>query len=273
VVAALRAAPLVTVEVRLQVVRALVEADRVAEAVAELDEMERRASAGGPLFDPDDPETPAADDWRPGWYRGVAALAQDRAAQGREAFERVCDVLPGEAAPKLAVAVCAELAGDLEAARSFYWAVWRTDHAYVGAAFGLARALLAAGDRRGAVAVLHSVPETSSHHVAAQVAAVRAQAAGGRLADVIGAGTRLAGLELAVERRVGLTAELLWIALEALPGDSPASGRLLDCEVSEPGLRTGLERCYRQLARLADTPEERIALVDRANAVRPRTLV
>ncbi|WP_433274056.1 tetratricopeptide repeat protein [Actinosynnema sp. CS-041913] len=267
-VTALRAAPVSTVEVRLQVVRALIEADRVAEAEAELAELATPA-----LFDPDDPQVPAPDDWRPGWYRGLAALVAGRTADAREAFDQVCDVVPGEAAPKLAVAVCAELAGDPVTAAAGYRVVWRTDHAYVSAAFGLARVLLAAGEREAAVAVLHSVPETSSHHVAAQVAAVRAQA-GGAPADLLAAGTRLAGLDLDVARRALLTAELLRTALESLPADGSApAGRLLGCELSESGLRSGLERCYRQLARLADTPEERIALVDRANAVRPRTLV
>ncbi|MEU4766104.1 tetratricopeptide repeat protein [Actinosynnema sp. NPDC023794] len=277
VVAALRAAPVQTVEVRLQVVRALIEAGRVREAVGELDAL---ASP----FDPDDPWTPVPDDWRPGWYRGVAALVDGGGDRARAAFERVRDALPGEAAPKLAVAVCAEASGDAEAAAAGYEVVWRTDHAYVSAAFGLARVLVARGEREAAVRVLHSVPDTSVHHVAAQVAAVRAQLGAARecaagdgaeaLAEVMAAGARLSGLELDVARRAGLTVELLGVALESLPGAGAApGGRLLDCEVSESGLRSGLERCYRQLARLADTPEERIALVDRANAVRPRTLV
>ncbi|WP_367128151.1 tetratricopeptide repeat protein [Saccharothrix sp. HUAS TT1] len=281
VVAALRVAPVQTVEVRLQVVRALVEAGRVAEAVVELDAL---ASPFG-HDDLDDPRTPAPDDWRPGWYRGVAALVDGRVEQARAAFERVRDALPGEAAPKLAVAVCAESSGDDVAAAAGYEVVWRTDHSFVSAAFGLARVLLARGEREAAVDVLHSVPDTSVHHVAAQVAAVRAQigaardCAGGTgvadaLAEVVAAGARLSGLELDVARRTGLTVELLDVALESLPGtgSSPA-GKLLDCELNEVGLRLGLERCYRLLARLADTPEERIALVDRANAVRPRTLV
>jgi serine/threonine-protein kinase PknG len=270
VVAALRAAPVQTVEVRLQVVRALIEAGRVDEAVAELAEL----TSPSDTDDPDDPLTPAPDDWRPGWYGGVAALVAGRADDARAAFEQVCDVLPGEPAPKLAAAVCAEAQGDRDAASCRYEVVWRTDHAYVSAAFGLARVLTAQGDREAAVDVLHSVPDTSVHHVAAQVAAVRAQSAGGTLSDVMAAGARLSGLELDVARRAGLTAELLRVALESLPGDgSPPQGRLVGCELSESGLRSGLERCYRQLARLADTPEERIALVDRANAVRPRTLV
>ncbi|WP_189223541.1 serine/threonine-protein kinase [Saccharothrix coeruleofusca] len=262
-VRALRSAPVTTVEVRLQLARSLVEAGRVAEAEAELDALAAARDVEDDL---------AEDDWRPGWYLGVAALADGRVRQAREAFEIICDVLPGEAAPKLAIAVCAEAEGDPATAARFYEVVWCTDHSYVSAAFGWSRVLLARGARREAVAVLHSVPDTSSHHVTAQVGAVRAQA-GGELPDVLAAGTRLAGLELDVARRVELTAEVLGRALESLRAGEAVPGTLLGCPVTDTGLRLGLERCYRQLARLADTPEQRIALVDRANAVRPRTLV
>ncbi|GAA3884829.1 serine/threonine-protein kinase [Saccharothrix violaceirubra] len=246
----LRAAPAVTTEVRLRLARVLAEAGRTEEAAEELDHV------------------PA--DWRGRWYRGVVALVAGRPDRARKLFDGVCDLLPGEAAPKLALAACAELAG--EDAAPFHRVVWRTDRSYVSAGFGLARALLAVDDRDGAVAVLHSVPATSSHHLAAQLAAVRAQAGGG-LSDVLAAGTRLAGLDLDAQRRAEITVELLAAALAAVRSTPPPPGRLLGFPLDEPGLRTGLERCYRQLARHADTPEERIALVDRANAVRPRTLV
>ncbi|MEU5694568.1 tetratricopeptide repeat protein [Actinosynnema sp. NPDC020468] len=261
----LRAAPVSTVEVRAQVVRALLDAGRHAEADAELDALEALAD--------DDPDKPASDDWRPSWYRSVAALLRGDHRDARAGFERVCDVLPGEAAPKLAIAVCAELAGDHAAAADCYRVVWRTDRSYVSAAFGLARVLLAGGGRDTAVEVLHSVPDTSSHHVAAQVAAVRARA-DGAVEDLLAAGERLAALELDVARRMRLSVELLDAALaHARHGSVDGRARLLGHAVTEPGLREGLEQCYRTLARLADTPEERIALVDRANEVRPRTLV
>ncbi|MEV0679230.1 tetratricopeptide repeat protein [Actinosynnema sp. NPDC050436] len=265
--AALRAAPAQTVEVRLRLVRALIEGDVVDEAEAELAQLARAVRD-----DPDDPLLPDPDDWRPDWYRGLAALALEQPADARAAFERVYDVVPGETAPKLALAVCAELAGDLEAAARFYRLVWRTDHSYVSAAFGLARVLVASDGRKGAVEVLHSVPDTSRYHVSAQVAAVRAQA-DGTLTDVLAAGERLSGLALDVARRAELSAEVLSAALAVLPRGTARRELLLGCELDETGLRLGLERCYRQMARLADTPEERIALVDCANAVRPRTLV
>jgi serine/threonine-protein kinase PknG len=38
-------------------------------------------------------------------------------------------------------------------------------------------------------------------------------------------------------------------------------------------VRIGLERAYRALAHLTENASDRIALVDRANSVRPRTLL
>ncbi|ACU37403.1 tetratricopeptide repeat protein [Actinosynnema mirum] len=265
VVRILRRAPEVTLEVRLRVVRALLDSDLPAQALAELDALDRLAD--------DDPAAPASDDWRPDWYRGLIALAGGRVAAARELFDGIGDVLPGEAAPKLAAAVCAEAAGEHRAAAELYRVVWRTDHAHTAAAFGLARALLACDDDRdGAVEVLHTVPDTSRHHVAARVSAVHVLAMGG-IADVLRAGSLLEPLALDAGRRAELTAELLAAALAVPAEDRRVSARLLGCAVTDKGLRLGLERSYRLLARLADTPEERIALVDRANAVRPRTLV
>ena len=81
--------------------------------------------------------------------------------------------MPGEIPPKLALAVSAEYAGNYFQAARYYELVWRTDRAWVSAAFGLARVYLAQGARSGAIEVLEAVPDTSSHHVAAQVAAIK----------------------------------------------------------------------------------------------------
>jgi serine/threonine-protein kinase PknG len=54
---------------------------------------------------------------------------------------------------------------------------------------------------------------------------------------------------------------------------SQAHARVLGLRLNERELRAGLERAYRTLAHLANDPAERIALVDKANTVRPRTLL
>jgi serine/threonine-protein kinase PknG len=54
---------------------------------------------------------------------------------------------------------------------------------------------------------------------------------------------------------------------------SPDGTRILGRACHPADLRRGAEESLRRCARYADTAEERIALVDRANAVRPRTPV
>lgn len=272
---ALAGAPPDSVEVRLRLVRAAIELGDLRRAHHELGAV--RVLVRDPA------------DWRPDWYQGLIALAAGRPEHARAAFDRVYDAVPGEVEPKLALAVCAELMGDYFAAARSYEQVWRTDHAYVSAAFGLARVYLAQGATLGAIEVMCSVPDSSSHHVAAQVAAIRVRAtrrdaaqSADHLRDLHEAADRLQRLTLDAERRTRLTAEVLEAAYGRLRAGQPAGNQdasvelagppLLGCALSERELRFGLERCYRALARLAGTPEQRHELVDRANTIRPRTL-
>jgi serine/threonine-protein kinase PknG len=260
-VRALHTAPVRTVEVSLRLILANIERGDLAKAAAELD-----ALAGT-----------EPTDWRIDWYRGLAALAGRQPAAARESFDAVYDALPGEPAPRLALAVAAEWSGDADTAARLYERVWRSDRGYVSAAFGLARLRLGTHDRAGAVAVLDEVPDNSSYRAAAQVAALRARLAGDRQAlaeaDLVDASGRLVRLGLDVGRQAQLTVETLEAALEWTGSGRPAGGRVLGHELTERSLRLGLEQAYRILAKVAHDPDDRIALVDRANAVRPRTLV
>ncbi|QMU75492.1 protein kinase [Streptacidiphilus sp. PB12-B1b] len=278
VLSALRSAPVNSVELRLRELRALIELGDL----PAVDAARAALSADHP------------DDWRVVWYRGLAAMAasgtpggpEPRAAAqaAAEAFDAVYDAFPGEAAPKLALAICAETLGERGDAAEFYRLVWTTDRAYVSAAFGLARVRLAAGDRAGAVHALESVPETSNHYVAARVAAVRARLRGRAddeplRADLDACSTQLAGLGLDARRREELSAEVLGKALGWVVSGRPdgAAGAgpilLLGHPAQERELRFALEQSYRVLARLAEQPEKRIEWVDRANRTRPRTWV
>ncbi|MFJ8625172.1 tetratricopeptide repeat protein [Kitasatospora sp. NPDC093550] len=291
---ALAGAPAVSVESRLRELRALLELGRHREAVTHLDALEQ-----------DHP-----DDWRVVWYRGLTALvgaasegetppgAEGRApgrerpeASGRltalraaaEAFDAVYDAFPGEAAPKLALAICAELLGDGGDAAEFYRLVWATDQAYLSAAFGLARVRLAEDDRAGAVHVLESVPATSSQYTAARIATVRARlrerAATDELAaDLDASSAQLTALRLDDRRREELSVEVLGAALGWLGAGSAGARRgtelvVLGRPAQERELRFALEQSYRVLARLADRAETRIEMVERANRARPRTWV
>jgi len=228
-------------------------------------------------------EDPA--DWRIAWTDGLRRLAAGEtdtdgagAAAARGAFSAVYDDLPGELAPKLALAFAAEAAGDAASAARYFKLVWTVDRSCISAAFGLARACLATGDRPGAIAALAAVPETSSYHAAAQIAAVRILVSSGMTGDDLHqASGRLGRLALDEARRQQLTVEILRAAL-GWAGDSgrpPArtsgDGLILGCEPNERSLRFGLERGYRALARLTSDRSRRIELVDMANAVRPKT--
>jgi serine/threonine-protein kinase PknG len=216
-------------------------------------------------------------DWRTTWYQGLGELAGGQPDAARAAFDAVCDALPGELAPKLALAFAAEAAGDRAAAIRYFQLVWAVDRSYVSAAFGLARVLLAAGDAPAAIAALAAVPETSSYHVAAQIVAVRIHATNRDQATVTAddlrqAGVRLGRLKLDAARQQRLTVEILRAALGCVAAGQPVgSGQLLGCELTERALRLGLEGSYRALARLAPDAARRIELVDLANDVRPRT--
>ncbi|MGW0843626.1 tetratricopeptide repeat protein [Streptomyces sp. NPDC002787] len=89
----------------------------------------------------------------------------------------------------------------------------------------------------------------------------------------------LDGYGLDAVRREQLSTEVLGCALDWVlsgsQGAAPPAGerRLLGSVLDERGLRFGLERSYRTLARLAQGGEERIDLVERANRYRPRTWV
>ena len=266
-VAALKAAPVQSTEVRLQLVRALIDAGDPKAAMAQLRGL------------PDD-----GTDWRLAWYAGLIALTAGRPEQAVADFGAVYSALPGEPAARLGLAAACELAGDRAGASYLYERVWRVDHAFLSAAFGLARMRLSVGDREGAIAVLDEVPTTSSQQVAAQIAAVR----GGldqRLkplteTDFVEASTRLERLRLDTQRQASLAIEmyqtaLRWLGRTARSAGSatPPAGVMLGHGLTERELRFGLERKYRILATLETDQRAQRALVNQANAVRPWTVV
>ncbi|MFI7227965.1 tetratricopeptide repeat protein [Nonomuraea angiospora] len=209
-------------------------------------------------------------DWRVTWYRGVLCLTTGRPEEAVAMFDACLSALPGELAPKLALAFALECAG--KPAAGWYEAVWRTDHSYVSAVFGLARS--------GRMSVLDEVPSHSVYRARAQVALAVSVVRGADLStlttdDLVGSADRLARqADLDPRRRDLLTAELLTSALTWLASGSPPKGaRLAEAPFTEQGLRKRLESIFRRLAVAAESRQERHALIDRANAVRPRSWI
>jgi serine/threonine-protein kinase PknG len=279
-ISALRAAPLASTEKRLRELRARIEMYDLPAARSALEAL----------------ESDETDDWRVVWYRGLYSLVAGDLEAAAVSFDGLYDAFPGEPAPKLALGVCAETLGQLDNAAEYYRLVWATDRSYVSAAFGLARVRLATGDRTGAVQVLESVPDSSIHYTAARIATIRARlrsrsANEPLLQDLLASAQQLEELGLDSRRHETLRVEILGAALEwAVSGQHgtasgtgpsgppgrpavPGGRALLGSELTERGLRFGLEHSYRVLARLAQQGRERIELVERANLLRPRTWV
>ncbi len=220
-------------------------------------------------------------DWRIAWYSALESLRHNHAEVAAEGFSRVWTDLPGELAPKQAVALAAELAGEYQRAADLYAEVIGVDSSYVSAAFGLARCRVAAGDRQGAVDAYRAVPPSSATYTEAQVSSARVLV--GQGLDVVPSATEVAQAANTIEAaridgaaKSALAAEILEQALVSiesgeLPEDRDA--RIFGHPLTAKGLRRSLEQTYRDLARVAETAEERFALVDKANEVRVPSLI
>lgn len=219
-------------------------------------------------------------DWRASWLRGLWELSQAGAEEerrrtaGRDAaghFAAVRDALPGEVAPRLALALASELAGYAKAAELDYERAWRTDAGYVApAAFGLHRVRLGRGDVEGAIRALDSVPAGSRAHPRARWLRAELLRGRGTLADLRESVHAVSRLTLDPRQRAMFSSTIYEQALKrvAQDGERP-EWRLGEVPVTREALRRALEQEYHVLADYTPDPLERAALVDRANAVRP----
>lgn len=218
-------------------------------------------------------------EWRARWYRGRLYMAQGKAKEAQAAFDQVYFDLPGELSPKLGFAMAAEQAGNFEIASHMYDVVSRTDPGFGSACFGLARCLAAGGDRKGAIAALERIPKTSNLHTRSRVEAARALLGRSRSApsvdELTSASAAIEAISLNGIERYRVTLMVLDAALDLVSSrvlPPSASTKILGWSLEEQSLRTGLEQAFRGMARLVDG-EMKIQLVDRANQVRPRTLI
>ncbi len=234
--------------------------------------------------------------WRIEWYLGICALMNGEPELAHDRFASVLVAMPGEVAPKLAVAATAELigrwllreAGERDSsidrwnavALREYTALWQTDRGIVTAAFGVARMRFTAGDVDGTVKALDDVPATSRHFNTASCTAVLALVHGREPEQVTGvqireAARRLAAMPETEPRKPRLSIMVLGTALGWLgvhPDRASDAISLLGFPLTELGLRAGLERSLRRLARSTVDREQRFNLVDLANLIRPHTL-
>ncbi|CAL9408019.1 tetratricopeptide repeat protein [Streptomyces sp. Tu 3180] len=251
--------------------------------------------------------------WRLEWHRALLALRSAdldddprQVAGARAHFTQVHLELPGEYAPKLALAYCAERLDDDPAepsARELYEAVFARNPAHGGAALGLARLALRAHDRRAAIDVLGRVRQGTLDHTVARIASLRIRAArlpgdGDPLplpAEVDAALAELHGLvgrrpgagepSLSEDEALRLSTEFHEWKLDAVyslsdrPGSPGRGAGRLDARAlrrlsaPERALRRQVESHYRRLAeRHRESAAAHEHLVDLMHAVRPQTV-
>lgn len=253
-----------SVELPLMEARALLDLGDVAKATRKLDELAGRVGWN----------------WRLVWFRAVSELLTADYVSATKHFTEVLDTLPGELAPKLALAATAELAGtDIEESpeRKFYNTVWSTDNGVISAGFGLARAQAAAGDRDAAVKTLDQVPAMSRHFTTARLTSAVTLLSGRSMSEITeqhirDAARRVEALPDTEPRVLQIRALVLGTAMDWLAdnADNTAStNHILGFPFTQHGLQLGVEASLRALARVAPTQAHRYALVDLANSVRP----
>ncbi|MBS44992.1 MAG: serine/threonine protein kinase [Nocardioides sp.] len=220
-------------------------------------------------------------EWRALWVDGLAAVQAGQWDRAQSAFNAVYQQVPGELAPKLALAVACERGGAPGVAEGLYETCARTDASYVApAAFGMARVRAEWGDASGAVAALDLVPRTSrgypeSRQLRAEVLLGHARGSGsGDVRALDQAMRSIQSVELDQATLGDYTVRILEEALDAVTGGArPGHGATVGTyDATEAGLRAGIEQAYRTLARDASDVERRVELVNRANAVRAWSL-
>ena len=246
-----------SVELPLMEVRALLDLGDVAKATRKLDDLSDRVGWR----------------WRLVWFRAVSEVLTADYDSAKKHFTEVLDTLPGELAPKLALAATAELAGNADE-RKFYHTVWRTDNGVISAGFGLARWQSAEGDRDAAVRTLDEVPATSRHFTTARLTSAVTLLSGRSTTEVTEQHIRSAARRVEVlpdtePRVLQIRALVLGTAMDWLADHTASTNHILGFPFTEHGLQLGVEASLRSLARVAPTQAHRYALVDLANSVRP----
>ncbi|HAM45435.1 MAG TPA: serine/threonine protein kinase, partial [Propionibacteriaceae bacterium] len=207
------------------------------------------------------------------WLAGLGALAAKDYGKAQSAFNAVYGELPGELAPKLALATACELGGEYDLAEVLYRICASTDAAYVTpSAFGLSRIRRQRNDLAGAMRALEMVPTTSRGYPESQRLRATTVVAAARTADEMAIAfdaVATAPLEPQVEteaRAVLLRRALLLTSQGVVVhrGGAPLTPTVMLSDLAD---------CYRRLAALSTSASTRAGYVDLANSLRPWSLL
>ena len=225
--------------------------------------------------------------WKAAWVEGLAALNSGDWTQAQSCFNAVLGQVPGELAPKFALAVACEMGGNADIAESLYQICATTDAAYVpGAAFGLARIRAKRRDAQGRIAdteavlaALDLVPTTSGGwSQSRRLAATYLTYSGQGIPDLDKAYTAISASGASAEDRLRLELEIFNRALRlaSLPNAKPTRNAVPvigKVPMTKADIRSKIESILRQQAMLEHDQANRVALIDQANSLRRWTLL
>ncbi len=215
-------------------------------------------------------------EWRAVWMQGVVAMQTEQWRAAQAAFNTVYSQLPGEVAPRFALAVTCERAAQLQVADAMYRSCLYTDASYVtSAAFGLARVRQLLGDLQGSLDALSLVPASSRgfsdarRSMASLVLAQDASLAG--LAQALTA-VRNGGLDAGTT--AGYEVSILQHALDIVLSSGPQPKvRIGGGPATERTIRPQLEDAYRRRAHWEQDPRTRTEMIGKANSTRRWSLL
>jgi len=211
-------------------------------------------------------------EWRAVWLAGLGALQARDCVTAQSSFNAVYGQVPGELAPKLALAMACELGGEYDIAENLYRICASTDAAFVTpAAFGLARVRAARRDLAGSLAALELVPSTSRGYPESQRLKadhlVRLATDSGGLTEAF---TAIAAARLDPYVQAQYRARLYE---KAEPLAAKGNLKIAGQAMTNPLLRELQVKNYTELGRLSDDPQVRAGYIDLANSLRPWSLL
>ncbi len=215
-------------------------------------------------------------DWRAVWMQGLVAVQARSWHEAQAPFNTVYAQVPGELAPKFALAVTCELGEQPALAEELYAICASTDANYVTpSAFAMARIRLARGDEEGTLAALDLVPPTSRGYTDARTAHAKLLLKrNASMADLASAWQALHAAGLDQISTATLEIELLENALRLLRDNKATGNVILGGEpATERNLRPKLERAYRDLAMWSRDDDERRRLISQADSTRRWSLL
>jgi serine/threonine-protein kinase PknG len=216
-------------------------------------------------------------DWRAIWMQGLAAVQAHAWHEGQAPFNTVYGQVPGELAPKFALAVVCERGEQPALAEELFAICASTDANYVTpSAFAMARIRLARGDEEGTLAALSLIPPTSRGYTDARKALAKLllKRDGGSMSDLASAWDSINEASLDPISAANLQVEVLENALQLVKQNKASANFLFAGEpATERNLRPKLEKVYRDLAMWSRDDEDRRRLITRADQTRRWSLL